>query len=223
MLKLLQEAPAPSQQSIKRRNLSTRRTLPTNVRRGEEVLSRHTVVLFQWRNVMTGEICRAEPEFEGLFFNEWKMKPGSWICMTGLETNHEAQWALEQTDTLCCSQEAEAQIPKICTCMKKKQKLATWLHFGGVDSSLSFCLFKKKIFYRHQHLPFKFGSPCVNQVWGHSLGRRIKSQVKIVNGGDCWVEMMSWLHIPATFLQEERRWPAANLIITWGSFGYIWR
>lgn len=43
----------------------------------EEVLSRHTVVLFQRRNVMTGEICRAEPGARGPVFNEGKMRPGS--------------------------------------------------------------------------------------------------------------------------------------------------
>lgn len=60
----------------------------------EEVLSRHTVVLFQWRNVMTGEICRAELAFEGLFLMSGKWSLGAEFAWKALETNHGAQWAL---------------------------------------------------------------------------------------------------------------------------------
>lgn len=61
------------QQSIKHTSLRSRQAAAAlNMGR---VLSRHAVVLFRRRNVMTREICHAEPEFESLpnFFNEWKI------------------------------------------------------------------------------------------------------------------------------------------------------
>lgn len=59
--------------------------------------------------------------------------------MKALETNHEAQWALEKTESLCCPQSAEAQIPKISyfqhMCRERNGDMTS---FGGVNSSLCF-------------------------------------------------------------------------------------
>lgn len=90
------------QQPIKWPSLRTRRTPTTNVGRRGSAESTHCCIVLV-------EKCDDRRDLScwtgvwGSVFNERKMKPGSWICMKGLETNHEAQWALEKSESLCCS------------------------------------------------------------------------------------------------------------------------
>lgn len=90
------------QQPIKWPSLRTRRTPTTNVGRGGSAESTHCCIVLV-------EKCDDRRDLScwtgvwGSVFNERKMKPGSWICMKGLETNHEAQWALEKSESPCCS------------------------------------------------------------------------------------------------------------------------
>lgn len=52
--------------------------------------------------------------------------------MKGLETNHEAQWALEKTESLCCSQSA-APVPKISYFQHVyKKENSDMTSFGGI-------------------------------------------------------------------------------------------
>lgn len=121
------------QQSIKRPSMRTARPAPApNVGRGGSAESTHC-------SIVLAEKCddRRDLSFStrvwGPAFNERKVKPGSWICMKGLESNHEAWWALETQDLCAVCSRHGVRFPRLtafstsfCTCTKKET--VTWPH-----------------------------------------------------------------------------------------------
>ena len=173
---------------------------------------------------MTGEICRAEPEFGGLFLMSGKWSLGAefawkaWklIMKPSGRWNRQNPWAVRSRQRLSYFQHIH------------KERNGDMTSYGGVNSSLCFRKHPLANFIINTIAISTFHLGLFTMCW-------IKHEVTLEADGLCqkqrllmgqtvssWADVMTSLFFPF-FCKNQKiwKWHAVNLIITLGSLGHI--